>query len=126
MKRDAFKGVMHNRIRYKASIAEAFAESQAVCRIQLSFYFAFSLIVSQKDWKKADCMIKNVFDDGNGYFTISLDKLSLDFTTWFGLPILLASSIMSVISISMAQFSMYRTRHNYEMSFLGRISYTFR
>ena len=73
MKRDAFKGVMHNRIRYKASIAEAFAESQAVCRIQLSFYFAFSLIVSQERWKKADCIIKYVLGDDNGFFTISLD-----------------------------------------------------
>ena len=118
-KKRVLKAAMHDRIRYRASIVEAFAESQAVCRIQLSFYFAFSLIVSLPKWTTADCIIKNVLPDDFGLFTAEVKD-------WHGMSIIAFSSTMSVISISMAQYSMYRTRHNYELAFFGKLVYLFR
>ena len=43
---------------------------------------------------------------------------------WYGIPRLAFSAIMSLISITLAQVSLYKTRHGFDMTFLGQVSYT--
>ena len=105
-------------MRYLASINEAYAESQVTCRIQLSFYFAFSLIVSQPKWEMADCIMKEALPQDTGLFTFNVQG-------WHYMPILLFSSLSSVLAITMAQFNFYKTRHEYEMTVVGKVCYIF-
>ena len=60
------KETMFNRSRFSASIDEAYTESQASCKVQLGFYFAFALIVSQDKWKKANCIAGEALPNNKG------------------------------------------------------------
>ena len=58
------------RSRYEFKVLEAFRESLGSCRIQMSFYFAFSYIVG-KELESVNCMTKHVLGKGskkNRYF----------------------------------------------------------
>ena len=55
-------------------------------------------------------------EDSEGIFTIYS-------TNWHGMPRLVFSALMSLISITMAQVSVYRVRHEFDMSITGRIFY---
>ena len=42
---------------------------------------------------------------------------------WHGMPVLAFSAMMSLISITFAQFNMYKTRHEFDMTKLGKLLY---
>ena len=42
---------------------------------------------------------------------------------WHGIPVLAFSALMSLISITLAQFKLYTTRHGYDMSIMGKTFY---
>ena len=110
------KEVSRNRSRYEFKILEAFRESLGSCRIQMAFYFAFSYIVG-KEYENVNCMTKSLLGSDEGIFTI-------DSTQWHGMPRLVFSALMSLVSISLAQVSVYKTRHEFDMNILGKICYT--
>ena len=94
------KDVGKIRTRSEFKITEAFRESLGSCRIQMAFYFAFSYIVG-KELESVDCMTKSLLKDNEGIFTIYS-------TDWHGMPPLIFSASMSLISITMAQMSVYK------------------
>ena len=60
-------------------ISESFAESQASCRFALSYYIAFSYVVSTEKWKEADCIARNVLQENQGIITFNnTENTSLD------------------------------------------------
>ena len=110
------KEVSRNRSRYGFKILEAFRESLASSRIQMAFYFAFSYVVG-KEFENVNCMTKSLLGSDEGIFTIYS-------TQWHGMPRLVFSALMSLVSISMAQVSVYKSRHEFDMNVLGKICYT--
>ena len=108
------KEVSKHRSRYEFKIIEAFRESLAACRVQVGFYLAFSFIVGQyEEYEKVDCIAKALLGSEESIFTIKV-------FTWYGIPRLAFSAIMSLISITFAQVSLYKTRHEFDMSILGQ------
>ena len=111
------KEIARNRSRYEFKILEAFRESLGSCRIQMAFYLAFSYIVG-KEFENVNCMTKSLLGSDKGLFTIYISQ-------WHGMPRLVFSSVMSLVSISLAQVSVYKTRHEFDMNILGKTCYTF-
>ena len=106
-----------HRIRNIFKIVEAFSESLASSRIQISFYLAFAFVIGQTEkYKYLDCIAQTLLNQDKSIFTIYERG-------WHGMPILAFSALMSLISISTAQFSVYTTRHEFDTTILGKIVY---
>ena len=82
----------------------------------MAFYLVFSYIVG-KEYENVNCMTKSLLGSDEGIFTIHS-------TQWHGMPRLVFSALMSLVSISLAQVSAYKSRHEFDMNFLGETCYT--
>ena len=102
--------------RYIGIIVEAFSESRPTCRLLLSFYFAFSYLVSTTKWAKADCIAKSILKDHQSIVTFGVYG-------WHNMPPLLFSSLTSILSITTAKILSYQIKHEYDMSMLGKLLY---
>ena len=113
------KDISLARNRYVFSITEAFAESLSSCRTQLGFYFAFSYIVgTQPEYKTVDCIANTLLAENRGIFTFYAKG-------WHGMPKLVFSAMMSLFAISQAQYNVYKTRHEFDMTLSGKLVYFF-
>ena len=110
------KYFMLYRYRYGGKINEAFIESQATLRVQVGYYLAFSFVASLPQWNNVDCIAKAVIGS-------ELHIFKFETYSWHGLPILAVSAITSVLSITMAQYSMYQSKHEFDMAILGKVLY---
>jgi len=104
--------------RYTAKVIEAFVESQATLRAQVGFYLAFSFIISQKGWKNTEIIAEKIIGGQMHFFKFNVYG-------WHGIPVLLFSSITSLLSITFAQCNLYKTTHEFDMGILGQILYLF-
>ena len=104
------------RCRYGGKINEAFIESQATLRVQVGYYLAFSFVASLPQWDKVDCIAKAIIGS-------ELHIFKFETYAWHGLPILAVSAITSVFSITMAKYSMYQSKHEFDMAILGKVLY---
>ena len=64
---------------------------------QIGFYLAFSFVVSQNRWKDADCIAQALLGKEGSIFKFYSYNV-------IGVPILLFSSVSSLLSITMTQF----------------------
>ena len=103
--------------RFNGKISEAFIESQATLRIQIGFYLAFSFIISQK-WGQTECIAQTIIGHELGIF-------KFDNYNFLGVPVLLFSSITSLLSVTFAQCNLYQSKHEFDMSLLGKLLYFF-
>ena len=85
--KDDASEISKHRARYLAPIEEAYAESQATCRTQLSFYLAFSYVVSQDKWNKADCIAKSLLETHKNIITFGAYG-------WHGLSVIAFSCLL--------------------------------
>ena len=110
------KYFMLYRSRYGGKITEAFVESQATLRVQVGYYLAFSFVASLPKWDKVDCIAEASVGS-------KLHIFKFETYAWHGLPVLAVSAVTSVLSITMAQYSMYQSKHEFDMAFLGKVLY---
>ena len=87
-----------------------------VILFQIGFYLAFSFVVSQNRWKDADCIAQALLGEEGSIFKFYTYNV-------IGVPILLFSSISSLLSITMAQFSLYKSKHEFDLNIFGKACY---
>ena len=90
--------------RFEGSISEAWVESQATCRLQVSYYLAFSYMIKNPKWSGANCIAKTILEDHKDLITWK------DVAGWHKMPPLLFSALMSLISITATQMMLYNTK----------------
>ena len=83
---------------------------------QIGFYLAFSFVVSQNRWKDADCIAQALLGKEGSIFKFYSYNV-------IGVPILLFSSVSSLLSITMTQFSLYKSKHEFDLNIFGKACY---
>ena len=83
---------------------------------QIGFYLAFSFVVSQNRCKDADCIAQALLGEEGSIFKFYSYNV-------IGVPILLFSSVSSLLSITMAQFSLYKSKHEFDLNIFGKACY---
>ena len=63
-----------------------------------------------------DCIGQALLEKERGILTFKA-------TGWHGIPLLAFSAMMSLVSITLAQFNVYKTRHEFEMTIFGKFFY---
>ena len=116
---DFDKEISEIRNRFRFAITEAFAESLSACRIQLAFYFAFSYFVGQEEYQSMDCIAQALLGNDSYIFTYKVKS----WKTLYLMPELAFSALISLISISMAQYNVYMTRHEFDTTLMGKFTY---
>ena len=103
------KDTLLNRSRFTGTLFEAFTESQASIRIQLSYYLALCIVFSQPIWDFSKCIAESVIGDTNPFLKFN--------------EVIFLSSLASLLSLTFAQFNLYQKKHEFDISFKGSILY---
>ena len=91
------------RNRFHGSVSEAWVESQATCRLQMSYYLAFSYIIKGAKYVGVECVALTILGSHKDLITCKING-------WYSMPPLLFSAFMSLIAITSTQIMMYKTK----------------
>ena len=112
IEKEFMRDVLLVRSRYTGSLFEAFYESQASLRVQLSYYLALCIVFSQKTWDFSSCIAENVIGEDT--------KVFLKFN-----KIMIISPLAGLLSLTLAQYHLYKKKHEFDVGFKGSILYLF-
>ena len=99
-------------------MVEAFSESLATSRCQLSYYFAFAFYIGQSEkYGYLDCIASAILEENRSIFVFAEKG-------WHGMSALGFSLVMSLVSITTAQFSLYTTKHEFDITLTGKAIYS--
>ena len=83
------------------------------------FYFAFSYFVGQDEYQSMDCIAQALLGGDSYIFTARVKS----WKTFYLMPELAFSATTSLISITMAQYNFYVTRHEFDTTIMGKFFY---
>ena len=110
--------VIDHRTRNVFKMVEAFSESLATSRCQLSYYFAFAFYIGQSEkYGYLDCIASAILEENRSIFVFAEKG-------WHGMSVLGFSLMMSLVSITTAQFSLYTTKHEFDITLKGKAIYS--